>query len=120
MQGIELARIIVAAMCCGMLESALSVALDATRDRHAFGRAIGDFQGIQWMLADVATELEAAKALAYRAAALVDEGESATLAAHTPRSLRPAWRSLGSPSACRPWGQRVSVVSTRSPGIWRR
>ena len=69
MQGIELARIIVAAMCCGMLESALSVALDATRDRHAFGRAIGDFQGIQWMLADVATELEAAKALAYRAAA---------------------------------------------------
>ena len=84
MQGIDLARINVAAMCCGMLESALSVALDATRARRAFGQPILDFQGIQWMLADVATELEAARALAYRAAALVDAGESATLAsAHT-------------------------------------
>ena len=80
MQGIDLARVNVAAMCCGMLESALSVALETVGERRAFGRRIGEFQGIQWMLADVATDLEAAKALAYRAAALVDAGDNATLA----------------------------------------
>ena len=79
LQGIDLARVNVAAMCCGMLDNALSVALAAASERQAFGQAIIDFQGVQWMLADVATDLEAARALAYRAAALVDTGKSATL-----------------------------------------
>ena len=79
MQGIDLARVNVAAMCCGMMDNALSVALAAAHERQAFGQAIIDFQGIQWMLADVATNLAAARALAYRAAALVDTGKIATL-----------------------------------------
>lgn len=80
MQGIDLARINVAAMCCGMLESALSVALQVTKQRRAFGQAVIDFQGVQWMLADVATDLEAANALAWHAAGLADAGAYATLA----------------------------------------
>ena len=79
MQGIDLARINVAAMCCGMLESALATAMEMTSKRRAFGQAVINFQGLQWMLADVATDLEAAKALTWRAAELADLGEGATI-----------------------------------------
>lgn len=79
MQGIDLARINVAAMCCGMLERSLGVAVQAASQRRAFGQAVLDFQGIQWMLADVATDLEAAKALTDCAADLADTGGPATL-----------------------------------------
>lgn len=81
MAGIDLARVNVAAMCCGMMRVGLDQALAATAERHAFGQAIADFQGIQWMLADAATDLEASRLLAYEAARLLDAGEDATLAA---------------------------------------
>ena len=81
MQGIDLARILVAAMGCGMLRAGLEAALSATATRQSFGRTIADYQGIQWLLADVATDLEAARLLTYKAAALHDAGETATLAA---------------------------------------
>ena len=81
MQGIDLARILVAAMCCGMLGAGLKAALTATAARHSFGRAVAEYQGIQWLLADVATDLEAARLLTYQAAASYDAGETATLAA---------------------------------------
>ncbi len=81
MNGIDAARTFVAAMCCGMMRRGLEVALDYAASRRAFGRATIDFQGLQWMLADVATDLEASRLLAYRAAALLDRGEGATVAA---------------------------------------
>ena len=81
MKGIDFARINVAAMCCGLLQRALSEAIEYTSERTAFGKPIGAFQGIQWMLADVATDLEAALLLTYAAAALLDEGKDATVAA---------------------------------------
>ena len=52
MQGIDAARAGVAAMCCGMIGTSLDQALDAVASRNAFGRTVGDFQGVQWMLAD--------------------------------------------------------------------
>jgi len=79
--GIDVARMAVAAMCCGMLETALERALEYTAARPAFGRHVADFQGVQWMLADCATDLAAAQALTERATAAADAGESATLAA---------------------------------------
>ncbi|MEX2480524.1 MAG: acyl-CoA dehydrogenase family protein [Gammaproteobacteria bacterium] len=79
--GIDVARLAVAAMCCGMLERALEVALDYTAARPAFGGSIGDFQGIQWKLADCATDLEAARALTARATSVADSGAPATLLA---------------------------------------
>ena len=63
MRGIDIARFSVAAMCCGMLARALAEAVEYTAKRSAFGQSIGDFQGVQWMLADCATDLEAARAL---------------------------------------------------------
>ena len=97
MKGIDLARVNVAAMCCGLLQRALSEAIDYTAGRPAFGKHVGDFQGIQWMLADVATDLEAARLLTYTAAALLDEGQDATVpAAHAKKfATRAAFNRIG-------------------------
>jgi len=79
--GINGARTYVAAMCCGMLEAALACALRYGAARRSFGARVVDHQGIRWKLAKVANDLEAARLLAYRAAALIDAGEDALLAA---------------------------------------
>jgi alkylation response protein AidB-like acyl-CoA dehydrogenase len=80
---IDVARATVASMCCGLLQRGLDEALTTTSKRRAFGRTIGEFQGVQWMLADIATDLEASRALANAALDKIDKGEPATLqAAH--------------------------------------
>jgi alkylation response protein AidB-like acyl-CoA dehydrogenase len=57
--------------------------VDYTLKRKAFGRRIADFQGLQWQLADVATNLEASRLLTYRATLALDNGKDATVeAAH--------------------------------------
>lgn len=81
MAGIDTARIAVGAMCCGMIESALDRALDYTAARRAFDQPLLDFQGLQWMLAEVATDLEASRLLTYHAAAAHDAGDRAAVAA---------------------------------------
>ena len=75
------ARAYVAAMCCGMVAEALGLALARVRARQAFGRPLIERQGLRWMLADVATDLEAARLLCYRAARLLEAGQDAVLAA---------------------------------------
>jgi alkylation response protein AidB-like acyl-CoA dehydrogenase len=83
MAGIDLARASVAAMCCGMLGNALGVAVEYTKTREVFGQKTAEFQGLQWLLADAATDLAAARALAYQAASALDSGVPATvLSAH--------------------------------------
>lgn len=81
MEGIDLARVAVAAMCCGMLDRALDLAAAHAGDRQAFGGPLADKQGLVWMLADAATDLAAARALTREAAARLDVGDEATLAA---------------------------------------
>jgi alkylation response protein AidB-like acyl-CoA dehydrogenase len=81
MEGIDIARTTVAAMCCGMLRVGLETALAHAADRRAFGRPVASFQGVQWQLADVATDLEAARLLTYAATRAIDAGEAATVAA---------------------------------------
>jgi alkylation response protein AidB-like acyl-CoA dehydrogenase len=74
-------RIGVAAMGLGLAQGALDEALAYARERHAFGRPISQFQAIQAKIADIATEIEAARLLTYRAATLKDHGEPFTLTA---------------------------------------
>ncbi len=96
MRGINAARSGVAAMCCGMVEAALDQALDAVASRGAFGRTIGDFQGVQWMLADVATDLKAAQLLTRDATAAFESGEDVQVAcAHAKKfATRVAWKAI--------------------------
>jgi alkylation response protein AidB-like acyl-CoA dehydrogenase len=74
-------RIGVAAMGLGLAQGALDEALAYAKERRAFGRPISQFQAIQAKIADVATEIEAARLLTYRAAMLKDRGEPFTLTA---------------------------------------
>jgi alkylation response protein AidB-like acyl-CoA dehydrogenase len=67
-------RISIAALAAGLGMGALEDALAYARERRQFGQPIASFQAIQWMLADMATEIEAARLLTYRAAWLKDEG----------------------------------------------
>lgn len=68
-------RPVVAARGIGLAEGALMYAVDYVKERRAFGHTIADFQGIQWKIAELATEIEAARLLTYRSAVLADEGK---------------------------------------------
>ena len=67
-------RISIGAMALGIGEAALAAALVYAKERKQFGQAIAEFQGLQWMLADSRVELDAARLLLWRAAALSDQG----------------------------------------------
>jgi alkylation response protein AidB-like acyl-CoA dehydrogenase len=72
-------RISIAALSLGMAQGAYESALNYSKQRKQFGRAISDFQAIQWKLADMATEIDAARLLTFRAAAMKDGGLKTTL-----------------------------------------
>ncbi|RJP17713.1 MAG: acyl-CoA dehydrogenase [Deltaproteobacteria bacterium] len=67
-------RISIAALATGIGMGAMQEALSYARERTQFGQPIAEFQAIQWMLADMATELEAAELLTFRAAYMKDQG----------------------------------------------
>ncbi|MFQ5947740.1 MAG: acyl-CoA dehydrogenase family protein [Acidimicrobiia bacterium] len=75
MLGLNSMRPIVGARGIGLAEGALMYAVDYDRQRPAFGQTIADFQGVRWMYAELATEIEAARLLTYRGAMMVDEGK---------------------------------------------
>jgi alkylation response protein AidB-like acyl-CoA dehydrogenase len=74
MKILDRGRISIAAMALGLGYGALEMALSYAKDRRQFDRPIADFQAVQWMLADMRTELDAAQLLTYRAAWLCDRG----------------------------------------------
>jgi hypothetical protein len=72
-------RISIAALGLGMAQGAFESALKYSKQRKQFGKAISDFQAIQWKLADMATEIDAARLLTLRSAWLKDNGKKTTL-----------------------------------------
>jgi alkylation response protein AidB-like acyl-CoA dehydrogenase len=72
-------RISIAALSLGMAQGAYEAALNYSKQRKQFGRAISEFQAIQWKLADMATEIDAARMLTLRAASMKDAGMKTTL-----------------------------------------
>ncbi len=75
MLGLNAMRPVVAARGIGLAEGALMYATEYVKEREAFGHTIADFQGIQWEIAKVAVDIEAARLLTYRAAWLADQGK---------------------------------------------
>jgi alkylation response protein AidB-like acyl-CoA dehydrogenase len=75
------ARIYVAAMCCGMVDSALQVAADYGRKRSTFGRRLGEHQGWRWSLGEADVDLTAARQMVAQASAMIDANEDAQFAA---------------------------------------
>jgi alkylation response protein AidB-like acyl-CoA dehydrogenase len=74
MQILDTGRISIGAMAVGLGRGAFSMALRYAKERRAFGKSLGDFQAVQWMLADAQTRLDAAELLVLRAAWLCDQG----------------------------------------------
>ena len=74
-------RISIAAQAVGIARACLEDSLGYAKEREAFGKKIAEFQAIQWMLADMATEIDAARLLTWRAASLKDAGQDHILAA---------------------------------------
>jgi alkylation response protein AidB-like acyl-CoA dehydrogenase len=72
-------RISIAALSLGIGRGAYDAARSYVKQRHQFGKAISEFQGIQWKLADMATQLDAARLLTQRAAVMKDAGQKTTL-----------------------------------------
>ena len=81
MQVLEGGRVAMAAMAVGIAQAALDTALAYMKERRAFGRTLAEFNGLQGMIADMGTEVEAARLLTLRAAALKDAGKPAKTAA---------------------------------------
>ena len=81
MDGVEVGRVNVAARGCGVALRAFELAVAYAQQRQAFGKPIAQHQAIQFMLADMATEIDAARLLTLRAALLKDKGQR-----HTPQS----------------------------------
>jgi alkylation response protein AidB-like acyl-CoA dehydrogenase len=72
-------RISIAALSLGIGRGAFDAARRYVKQRHQFGKAISEFQGIQWKLADMATQLDAARLLTLRASVMKDAGQKTTL-----------------------------------------
>ncbi|MBI4260891.1 MAG: acyl-CoA dehydrogenase family protein [Actinobacteria bacterium] len=68
-------RAYIGAMCVGIADHLIRISVEQARNREAFGRPIGKYQAIQWMLADSAVEVHAARLMTYHLAWLVDRGD---------------------------------------------
>ena len=71
---LDRARPGVAAQAVGLAQGALDLAIDYTHQRQQFGQSVSSFQGVQWMFADMATQIEAARQLVHAAARTIDSG----------------------------------------------
>ncbi|WP_299847153.1 acyl-CoA dehydrogenase family protein [uncultured Roseovarius sp.] len=120
LMAIDIARVSIASGCCGLMQAALDTALAYSANRKMFGGKNIDLDGIQWMLGDVATELEASRLL-YRAAAnALGTDQGPLMAAHAKRFVPDAavkaantcTQVLGGMGLLKPYGMdRLSRLS---------
>lgn len=80
MSVLDKGRVGIASLAVGIGQAGLEAALDYAQQRKQFGSQISDFQGVQWLLADMAKDIEASRLLVHSAAIKIDRGENATKA----------------------------------------
>jgi alkylation response protein AidB-like acyl-CoA dehydrogenase len=80
MSVLDKGRVGIASLAVGIGQAGLEAAVDYAQQRRQFGKAIVEFQGVQWLLADMAKDIEAARLLVQSAASKIDAGENATKA----------------------------------------
>lgn len=80
MSVLDKGRVGIAALAVGIGQAGLEAAIDYAGQRKQFGKTIAEFQGVQWLLADMAQDIEAARLLVHSAAVKIDRGEDATMA----------------------------------------
>lgn len=104
MQGLDSERVVIAAESVGIAQGALDESLAYAKERRQFGRPIAEFQLISAKLADMYTQIQACRALTYRAAVLADRGESVGLTA-----LASACKLMASEVAMRATTEAVQI-----------
>jgi len=80
MSVLDKGRVGIASLAVGIAQAGLEAAVDYSKERKQFKQAISEFQGVQWLLADMAKDIEAARLLVRSAAIKIDDGEDATMA----------------------------------------
>ena len=105
-------RVAIAAQALGVGAAALDAALAHARSRHAFGEPIGSYQAIQWMLADMATELEAARMLTWKAADTRDRKPRSDTAASAVAAAAAMAKLLASESAHRAADKALQILAS--------
>ena len=80
MSVLDKGRVGIAALAVGIAQAGLEAAVEYARERKQFGKSISEFQGVQWLLADMAKDIEAARLLVHSAATKIDSGAAATKA----------------------------------------
>ena len=78
MSVLDKGRVGIASLATGIAQAGLEAAVDYAAQRKQFGKSISEFQGVQWLLADMAKDIEAARLLVLSAASKIDRGEDAT------------------------------------------
>lgn len=78
MNALDKGRVGIASLAVGITQAGLEAAVDYAKQRKQFGQPIAEFQGMQWMLADIAKDVEAARLLVHQAAFKIDRGLAAT------------------------------------------
>lgn len=120
LMAIDIARVSIASGCCGLMQAALDTALAYTSQRKMFGGKALDRDGIQWMLGEVATDLEASRLLYRAAAAALGTDAGPVMAAHAKRFVPDAavkaantcTQALGGMGLLQPYGlDRLSRLS---------
>ena len=105
-------RVAIAAQALGIGAAALEAALAHARRREAFGEPIGAYQAIQWMLADMATELDAARMLTWKAADARDRSRNAGAAASAVTAAAAMAKLLASESAHRAADRALQILAS--------
>ncbi len=98
MEGFSAARTLIGATCIGAAEAVLEMGMDHIRLREAFGRPLATFEGIQFPLADLYTELEGARLITYKAAWTMDQKYKHDAATHYDIALAAAMAKLRAPT----------------------
>jgi alkylation response protein AidB-like acyl-CoA dehydrogenase len=80
MSVLDKGRVGIAALAVGIAQAGLEAAVEYAGTRKQFGKQIAEFQGVQWLLADMAKDIEAARLLVHSAASKIDHGQDATKA----------------------------------------
>jgi len=78
MSVLDKGRVGIGALAVGITQAGLEAAVDYAQQRRQFGKAISEFQGVQWLIADIAKDVEAARLLVHQAAFKIDSGADAT------------------------------------------
>ena len=118
MRTLDHTRVTIAAQAVGIAQGALDYALGYVKERTQFGKPIADFQGLQFMLADMGMKVEAARQLTYAAAGAVRARRPATSPSSAPRpsASPPTWRWRSPPTPCRCSAATATPATTRSSG----